>query len=185
MASSPRNFESRPPENEQFRQLINALTPVMNWHPEYFGMDRIAEILKDLDTLKSKLDAGDLSPPNRPLRVNIYEGADESLVMELYAFLNDIVRKGSAGYEELVNEINELYKNSNCFEEGSSYTELVSHEILVGDKMALTVNNSPSGITMKLGENIYSVFRLGDINKPADRMPKDLAVDILVADIET
>lgn len=184
-------------EHDQFAVVATQLLGVMQRHPEYYK-EKATEILDKLNRAKTDFERGGVPTPGG-LKVSLFGGLqtrNESMPHEREA--NRIV-------EDLYISLNELagYQPTNYYDIEKDALDLVAKHLIVnkdldttveylssaqwvkGDRVALTEDGKrePTGVKIKISENITASFVLGNFGAPED-VGNMTFVDLFVVSVE-
>jgi hypothetical protein len=171
-------FETEAPRPEQFNILSGSLEKIMGWSGDYFTSKRKTALVVELADAKKRLEAGELK--GQPAKVKVYEGTDRKTVEDLFNYFSSQAGTYASDYRDLEAQVADLYHNQQIWSEGAEYSDLV-----IGDKLALVEGNAPSGILLKLSENILSEFHLGGFGDNENRLGIKSTVNLVIADIDS
>lgn len=164
---------------DQFKVLTEELTGVMQRHPSYFQdqRDYFTKVLAGLDRAKQRLEAGEIAV-GEPLNITVFGGlqsrniayAEEHeknrVVEDLYVSLNRLAGYAPSNYHDLERDIEDLAGKGMVIPENDK-TYLGSHYWVKGDRIAVGVDREhPSGLRLKLSDNILASFVLGNYGRP-------------------
>ncbi len=165
-------------EHDQFAVVATELLGVMQRHPEYYK-EKATEILDKLNRAKDDFERGKIPVP-QGLRVSLFGGLqtrNESkphereanrVVEDLYASLNKLAGYGPADYYDIEKDALDLAAKHLMINENLGINHLSTAHWIKGDRLALAENGRPTGIKIKIGENILASFNLGNFGTPED-----------------
>ena len=165
-------------EHDQFRAIATELLDVMQRHPEYYK-EKATGILDKLNGAKTDFKRGDILTP-RGLKVNLFGGLqtrDESkphereanrVVEDLYISLNGLAGYQPANYYDIEKDTLDLASSHLMIDESLGVNNLSAAYWIKGDRLALADSGKPTGIKIKISENILASFSLGNFGTPED-----------------
>lgn len=168
------------PEHDQFKTIATELLNVMQRHPEYYK-EKATEILDKLNGARTDFERGKIPTP-RGLRVNLFGGLqtrDESkprereanrIVEDLYISLNRLAGYQPANYYDIEKDTLDLAANHLMIDESLGVNHLSVADWVKGDRLALAESNThkPTGIKIKISDNVLASFSLGNFGAPED-----------------
>ncbi len=184
------------PEHDQFAVVATQLLGVMQRHPEYYDEAQATEILDKLNRAKAGFERGEVPAP-QGLRIGLFGGLqirNESMpheregnriIEDLYISLNKLAGYKPANYYDIEKDALDLAAKHLMINESSGVNYLSSAQWVKGDRLALVGSDThkPTGVKIKIGENILASFNLGNFGAPEDTGGMTF-VDLIVVSAE-
>jgi hypothetical protein len=176
------------PHEDQFSRLAEKLLDIMHKYPYYYGTltgvekevegqthpDRMTNVLDELNAAKAALENSEIAPGHQR-EINLFTGfqsrnvdnmedrQNSELIEQLYIALNELAGYYPMSYHDIELDALDLARQNLLFEEKSEFKYMMP-----GDRLALAHKGNPVGVQLKVSDNIFAAFELGNFGKPMD-----------------